>query len=105
MARLNCPDWYGWPQRDAGSLRRRLPGRASIPKLGLIAIAGTGGDLAYATASHSGALSIVSAIASLYPVATIALGRLLRSQRATRVQLVGSTLALTGAVLLGTASH
>jgi drug/metabolite transporter (DMT)-like permease len=90
---------------DRRSLRRRLPGRASMPKLGLVALAGTGGDLAYATASHSGALSIVSAISSLYPVATIALSRLLQSQRATRVQLAAITLALTGAVLLGTTSH
>jgi drug/metabolite transporter (DMT)-like permease len=85
--------------------RRRLPGRAEMPKLGLIALAGVGGDLAYTTASHSGALSIVSAIASLYPVATIALGRLLQRQRATRVQLAGIALALTGAVLLGATSH
>jgi drug/metabolite transporter (DMT)-like permease len=85
--------------------RRRLPGRAEMPKLGLIALAGVGGDLAYTTASHSGALSIVSAIASLYPVATIALGRLLQRQRATRVRLAGIALALTGAVLLGATSH
>jgi drug/metabolite transporter (DMT)-like permease len=90
---------------DRRSLRRRLPGRASMPALGLVALAGTGGDLAYATASHSGALSIVSAIASLYPVATIALSRLLQSQRATRVQLAGIMIALTGAVLLGATSH
>jgi drug/metabolite transporter (DMT)-like permease len=86
-------------------LRRHLPGRAGMPKLGLIALAGAGGDLAYATASHSGALSVVSAISSLYPVATIALGRLLQNQRATRVQLAGITLALTGAVLLGATSR
>jgi drug/metabolite transporter (DMT)-like permease len=85
------------------SLPRLLPGRADVPKLGLVALAGTGGDLAYTTASHSGALSIVSAIASLYPVATIVLGRLLQGQRATRVQVAGIVLALTGAVLLGAA--
>jgi drug/metabolite transporter (DMT)-like permease len=90
---------------DRRSLRRRLPGRTSMPELGLVALAGTGGDLAYASASHSGALSIISAIASLYPVATIALGRLLHGQRATRVELAGIVIALTGAVLLGTASH
>jgi drug/metabolite transporter (DMT)-like permease len=86
------------------SLLRRLPGRAMMPNLGIVALAGTGGDLAYTTASHSGALSIVAAIASLYPVATIALACLLRSQRPTRVQLAGITLALTGAVVLGAAS-
>lgn len=84
---------------------RRLPGRAQMPKLGLIALAGAGGDLAYTSASRSGTLSIVSAISSLYPVATIALSRLLQHQRATRIQLAGIALALTGAVLLGATSH
>ncbi len=88
-----------------GSLRHRLPGRPEMPKLALIAVVGAGGDLAYATASHGGALSIVSAISSLYPVATIALGALLQGQRATRVQLGGILLALTGAVLLGATSR
>jgi drug/metabolite transporter (DMT)-like permease len=88
-----------------GSLRHRLPGRSEVPKLALVALVGVGGDLAYATASHGGALSIVSAIASLYPVATIALGGLLQGQRASRIQIGGIVLALTGAVLLGVTSH
>lgn len=66
---------------------------------------GVGGDLAYVTASHGGALSVVSAISSLYPVATIALGCLLQNQRASRVQVAGIALALTGAAILGTASR
>lgn len=80
------------------------PAHGDLPKLGLVALVGAGGDLAYTGASHGGALSIVSAISSLYPVATIALGRLLRGQRATRVQLAGITLALSGAVILGAVS-
>jgi uncharacterized membrane protein len=89
-----------------GSPRRRLlPGRSEAPKLALVALVGAGGDLAYATASHGGALSVVSAIASLYPVATIALGGLLQGQRASRSQLAGIVLALTGAALLGATSH
>jgi drug/metabolite transporter (DMT)-like permease len=79
--------------------RRRLVG------LALIAIAGTGGDVSYVSASHRGALSIVAALASLYPVVTIALGRVLRGHHATAVQLVGVALALAGAVLLGAAAH
>jgi drug/metabolite transporter (DMT)-like permease len=85
-------------------LRRQLPGPAELPGLGLVAAVGTGADLAYVTASV-GALSIVSAISSLYPVTTIALGRALQGQHATRIQAAGITLALTGAVLLGFASH
>ena len=100
------------PARSGGCARPaelprllRLPRLAELPRLGLIAAVGTGADLAYLTASVRGTLSIVSAVSSLYPVATIALGRVLQGQRATRVQAVGITLALTGAVLLGFASR
>jgi drug/metabolite transporter (DMT)-like permease len=79
--------------------------RRQLVGLVLIAIAGTGGDLGYVSASHRGALSIVAALASLYPITTIVLGRLLRGHRATRVQLLGAVLALAGAVLLGAATH
>jgi drug/metabolite transporter (DMT)-like permease len=89
----------------ADSSRHTLITPAKIATIVLIAVAGTGGDLAYVTASHRGALSIVAAIASLYPVTTIILGRVLRGQRATRVQIIGVTVALTGAVLLGAAAH
>jgi drug/metabolite transporter (DMT)-like permease len=87
------------------SLLHRLPGPAEMPKIGLIALVGVAADLAYTTASRTGALSIVSAISSLYPVATIALGLVLTGQRATRIQLAGIVLALAGAVLLGVAGH
>jgi drug/metabolite transporter (DMT)-like permease len=85
------------------SPRHRLP-LPRLPMLALIAVVGAGGDLAYTTASHRGTLSIVSAISSLYPVTTIALGRLLQGQGATRIQLVGVTVALFGAALLGAAA-
>ena len=86
------------------ALRNLVPGRAQLPTLALVAAVGVGGDLAYASASRTGALSIVSAISSLYPVTTIVLGRLLQGQRARRIQLVGIVLALGGAALLGAAS-
>jgi drug/metabolite transporter (DMT)-like permease len=82
-----------------------LPGRAQLPMLALVAAAGVGGDFAYASASRTGALSLVSAISSLYPVTTIALGRLLQGHHATRIQLVGIALALGGAALLGAATR
>jgi drug/metabolite transporter (DMT)-like permease len=94
----------GSARRRAGSgealfTRRRLLG------LALIAVAGTGGDVGYVSASHGGALSIVAALASLYPIMTIVLGRVLRGHRAGRIQLLGVALALAGAVLLGAAAH
>ncbi len=83
------------------SFRELLPRRPQMPALALVAAVGVGGDLAYVSASRTGALSIVSAISSLYPVTTIVLGRLLQGQRATRIQLAGIVLALGGAALLG----
>jgi drug/metabolite transporter (DMT)-like permease len=82
-----------------------LPGRSQLPTLALVAATGVGGDFAYASASRIGVLSIVSAISTLYPVATIALGRLLQGHSATRIQLIGIVLALGGAVLLGAATR
>jgi drug/metabolite transporter (DMT)-like permease len=81
-----------------------MPRRAQWPALALAAAGGAGGDLAYATASHHGALSIIAAISSLYPVATIALAGFLQRKRPTRLQFAGITLALLGAVLLGAAA-
>jgi drug/metabolite transporter (DMT)-like permease len=88
-----------------GRLRQHLPGRPELPKLGLVALLGAGGDLAYTTASGSGALTIVSAISSLYPIPTITLGLLLAGQRTTRTQSFGIALALLGAAILGTVTH
>jgi drug/metabolite transporter (DMT)-like permease len=74
------------------------------PMLGFVGALGVAGDLTYAAAARHGALSIISAISSLYPIPTIALGRVLRGRRATIVQLIGAGLALTGAALLGATS-
>jgi drug/metabolite transporter (DMT)-like permease len=81
-----------------------LPRLAEIPVLSLVAFAGAGGDLAYATASQGGALTVLSAVSSLYPVATIALGVFIRRLRPTRIQVAGITLALIGAAVLGFAT-
>lgn len=84
--------------------RRRLPQLTQIPGLTLVALCGAGGDLAYASASQHGALSVVAAVSSLYPVTTIALGIGLQGQRSNRVQVAGIVLALAGAVVLGAAA-
>ncbi len=91
--------------RSGRSPSGMLPPRARLPALGCIAAASVGGDLAYAAASRQGALSIVSAISSLYPVTTILLGRILQGRRAARIQFLGIALALLGAVLLGAAAR
>jgi drug/metabolite transporter (DMT)-like permease len=86
------------PRRD------RMPPLAQLPVLALIAFAGTGGDLAYATASRHGALTVLSAVSSLYPAATIALGIVIQRLRPNRIQVAGIALALIGAALLGAAT-
>jgi drug/metabolite transporter (DMT)-like permease len=88
-------------RRPLGSM---LPPRPQLPQLALIAVAGAGGDIAYVVASHHGALSIVAAISSLYPLSTIALGMLLQRRRATPVQLIGIAVGLCGAAVLGAAT-
>src|SRR5262249_15016844 len=84
--------------------RRRLPESAQIPVLALVAFTGTVGDLAYASASKGGSLTVLAAVSSLYPVATIALGVVIRRLRPTRIQVAGITLSLIGAAVLGLAT-
>jgi drug/metabolite transporter (DMT)-like permease len=89
---------------SGGPRRRRLPQRRQLPALILIGLAGAGGDVAYAAASHHGALSIVSALSSLYPITTITLGLALQHHRLGRIQSIGILLALVGAAVLGAAT-
>jgi drug/metabolite transporter (DMT)-like permease len=89
--------WFAQRRRP----RVSLPDRTRWPMLVLVGALGLAGDLAYAAAARHGALSIIAAISSLYPIPTIALGRLLRGRRATALQLAGAALALAGAALLG----
>jgi drug/metabolite transporter (DMT)-like permease len=87
------------------SLRRRLPNRHQLRGLAVVAVGGVGGDLAYAAASHNGALSTISAISSLYPITTVALGVMIQHQRAGRIQTAGILLALIGATVLGSTAQ
>jgi drug/metabolite transporter (DMT)-like permease len=84
--------------------RERLPRATQIPGLAVVAFAGVAGDLAYAGASQHGALSVVSAVSSLYPVTTIALGMAIQRQQPNRIQVAGIILALVGAAVLGSAT-
>jgi drug/metabolite transporter (DMT)-like permease len=92
------------PRARPGRPRVTFPARRRWPMLVLVGTLGVAGDLAYAAAARHGALSIISAISSLYPIPTIALGRLLRGRPATILQLIGAALALAGAAVLGATS-
>jgi drug/metabolite transporter (DMT)-like permease len=79
--------------------------RGQLPLIALAAVTGVGGDVAYASASRHGALSLVSSISSLYALTTIALGVVIQRRRAGPIQAAGVALALTGAAVLGAAAH
>jgi drug/metabolite transporter (DMT)-like permease len=71
--------------------------------LALIAIGllDTGGNALYAAATSShGLLSVVSVLASLYPVVTVLLARLMLGERVQRTQDAGIILVLVGVVLI-----
>lgn len=100
----------------AALLRRRATAagprdwvRSMLSQSPLLVIAGVGftdagADAAYVSASTHGALTIVSVIASLYPITTIALGALIQKDHPTRIHLAAATLALTGVALLAGAT-
>jgi drug/metabolite transporter (DMT)-like permease len=69
----------------------------------LLSVAGTldvGANVLYAIATRHGLLSVVSVLSSLYPLATVALARLLLGERVRRVQEVGVAAALAGVLLI-----
>jgi drug/metabolite transporter (DMT)-like permease len=85
-------------------LARREPPRGLRPHwLGLVAIGllETGGNALFAAASPvHGLLSIVSVLATLYPVVTVLLARLVLRERVQRTQDAGVLVALAGVVLI-----
>ncbi len=84
-------------------VRRARPTGLRGHWLALIAIGflDTGGNALFAAASSShGLLSIVSVLASLYPLVTVLLARFLLGERVQRTQDVGVAVALVGVVLI-----
>jgi drug/metabolite transporter (DMT)-like permease len=84
-------------------LRRARPTGLRGHWLALIAIGllDTGGNALYAAAASShGLLSVVSVLASLYPVVTVLLARLMLGERVQRTQDAGIVLVLAGVVLI-----
>jgi len=74
--------------------------RADIPVLASIGILDTGGNVFFAAASAKGLVSVVSILASLYPVVTVLLARAVLHERVHRSQELGIVLALAGIVLI-----
>lgn len=83
-------------------LATRLRGlrRADLPGLAGVGAGDAAANGAFAWSSGLGLLSVTSVLASLYPVATLLLARLLLDERLSRLQGWGVTLALAGVLLL-----
>jgi drug/metabolite transporter (DMT)-like permease len=65
-----------------------------------IGVLDTGGNALFAAASTHGLLSVVSVLASLYPVVTVLLARIVLGERVQRTQDAGVVVALAGVVLI-----
>jgi drug/metabolite transporter (DMT)-like permease len=71
-----------------------------LPLLALIGIGDMLGNLLFAAASTSGLVSITSVLASLYPIVTVILARILLEERVARSQEAGIGLTLAGVALI-----
>jgi len=76
-----------------------MPAR-QVPLLALIGIGDMLGNLLFAAASTSGLISITSVLASLYPIVTVLLARIVLKERVARSQEAGIVLTLAGVALI-----
>ncbi len=83
----------------AGRQRLPFPGRR-MPAVASIGIADTLANVLFTYATLEGNLGAVSVLGSLYPLATVALARVILMERLARTQAVGVSLALLGVVLI-----
>jgi drug/metabolite transporter (DMT)-like permease len=83
------------------ALRRHPRGaRPHLLALAACGILDTGGNALFAAASIHGLVSVVSVLASLYPVVTVLLARFLLGERVQPSQNAGVAVALVGVVLI-----
>lgn len=82
----------------------RRPSLGAPPvQVSILALIGIGdmlGNLLFAAASTSGLVSITSVLASLYPIVTVVLARLVLKERVARSQEAGIALTLAGVALI-----
>jgi drug/metabolite transporter (DMT)-like permease len=69
----------------------------------MIGILDTAANTLFAAAASQGEVSVVSVLATLYPVTTVALAAIVLHERIDRLQLLGVAAALTGVVLISAA--
>ncbi len=78
----------------------RLGGPLALLALAAIGFFDLAANVLYAFATRHGLLSVVAVAASLYPLATVLLARLVLGERVRRIQEVGIAAAVTGVVLI-----
>jgi drug/metabolite transporter (DMT)-like permease len=71
-----------------------------VPVLALIGIGDMLGNLLFAAASRGGLVSVTSVLASLYPIVTVVLARVVLAERVARSQEAGIALTLAGVALI-----
>src|SRR3989441_5655235 len=71
-----------------------------VPLLAVIGIGDMLGNFFFAAASSSGLVSITSVLASLYPIVTVVLARIVLGERVARSQEAGVALTLAGVALI-----
>jgi drug/metabolite transporter (DMT)-like permease len=76
------------------------PGRGSLPVLAAVGLCDVGANMLFSLATTRGFLSIVSVLAALYPVVTVALAAVVLHERVARSQRFGVAGALVGAALI-----
>ena len=81
--------------RSRGGVQAR-----ELPALLAIGCGDMGANLLFGIASSRGQVSVASVLASLYPVVTIVLARVLLRERLRRIQQVGAVLSLAGAAII-----
>ena len=84
----------------AAALGALRVGRGNLPVLVAVGLFDVAANLALALALNEGYVSLVSVVASLYPVGTVLLAVAVLHERPARSQAVGGAVALTGVALI-----
>jgi drug/metabolite transporter (DMT)-like permease len=76
------------------------PGQRFLPVIALVGLFDVGANFLFSAATTRGLVSVVSVLASLYPVVTVALARVFLHERLARTQWAGASFAIGGATLI-----
>ena len=77
-----------------------VPPRSLLPMIAFVGLFDVAANVLFGLATSRGLVSVVSVLASLYPVITVALAWAVLGERISRVQRVGAAAALGGAALI-----